>query len=272
MLSSIRGPSLFEFESDLKEKTVRAFLALFDEAEVRAHVQSEDELFVNFHIVQYGAPVDATFVPGDEINRELRNVLLRALTSEFGQKVSGVLPTPPDKFHSGQLVAEVLVKRREAKQFTVEQVSGELEEAFEREIASRLKVLPATFSYDEVRTVVIDFETSVRESIARALSPHLNYHVALVPQDTYDEKRELAKWVNAELRRFGVAIKCPRTGLPAFLVADPGGRPGSGRFQLEVTQDGKPHRSVSSGTLMQLSLMASPVKPDVDPPARSHSR
>ena len=43
----------------------------------------------------------------------------------------------------------------------------------------------------------------------------------------------LAKWVNAELRKLGLALVCPKTRRPAILLADPGGVPGVGRFQFQ---------------------------------------
>ncbi len=245
------------------------FYSLFEEKELKKQVPPENEGFeLRFEVIQYGAPIDESYRPDEAVRTEMRRLLLAALTTERGQLVTGILPTLPDRFHAGQLIAEVLVKIPQRR--TVQQVSGEIQEVFQREIASRLKGM-ADLSYDEARAVLLDFESSAREAIARALSPHFVYHVTFMPQETYDEKRELAKWVNGELRRFGVAIRCPKTDLPAFLVADPGGRPGFGRFQLEVTLDGKPHRSVSSGTLMHLSLMAAPVKRDADSPDRGRS-
>jgi hypothetical protein len=110
--------------------------------------------------------------------------------------------------------------------------------------------------YDSVRADLAALYDCVRAEVAERLGPALNRKAVDTPHGTYDEKKELAKWVNAELRRFGLALKCPKTGRPAFLVGHAGGQTGVGRFQLEITEsDGRPYRPVTSVTLPALTLM-----------------
>lgn len=139
--------------------------------------------------------------------------------------------------------------------------SEERAERLERALRS-LRGRP-TSDYGEIRDALSDLTNATRDVVADRLQVALNEKLRTVPQATYEDKRELAKWVNAELRRFGVALRCPKTGRPAFLVGHPGGQEGVGRFHLEVTNEsGRPVRTVTSVTLPHLELM-----PDV--PARA---
>ena len=57
------------------------------------------------------------------------------------------------------------------------------------------------------------------------------------------------------LRELGLAIRCPRTGLPAILIGHSGGVPGVGRFHFEVVEPGGlPRRTLSSAVLPPLQL------------------
>jgi hypothetical protein len=74
----------------------------------------------------------------------------------------------------------------------------------------------------------------VRRRIAEELAPVLNARIQAMPHRNYEEKKELARWVNEELRRFDLAIKGP-TGQPSVLVAARGNPPDVeiGRLFLE---------------------------------------
>ncbi|HKQ48575.1 MAG TPA: hypothetical protein VJZ71_10940 [Phycisphaerae bacterium] len=110
--------------------------------------------------------------------------------------------------------------------------------------------------YEQARNRAVAMCDKVRIDAARLLEPALAAEASRQPQRTYDEKKTLAKWVNAELRRIGLAIRCPRTGRPSLLLANAGGQPGIGRFHLEHTDaEGRRHRSVTSVALPELKLM-----------------
>jgi hypothetical protein len=127
---------------------------------------------------------------------------------------------------------------------------GVLQHAMEEIIVG----LPA--DYDARRDALAGLTDAFRERIARALEPVLNEHLAKEPQSKYDEKKSLSTYVNAELRRFGLAIRCPRTDEPCLLRANPGRQTEQGRFQLEYTDaQGKRHQPQSSSTLPHLELM-----------------
>jgi hypothetical protein len=97
---------------------------------------------------------------------------------------------------------------------------------------------------------------AVRGAIAEVLEPALNLEAAHRPHETYEQKKDLAKWVSAQLRRFGLAVQCPRTGKPCRFMANPGGQPGVGRFLLEYTDEtGRRQHPFTSVALPQMSLM-----------------
>jgi hypothetical protein len=108
------------------------------------------------------------------------------------------------------------------------------------------RTLPA--DYARRRESLVQLFDACRMEMAGALEPALNARVALMPHETYEDKKTVANYVNAELRRFGLAIRCPRTGLACSLRADPGRRPTIGQFQLDVVnEEGRrihPYRSV----------------------------
>ena len=116
---------------------------------------------------------------------------------------------------------------------------------------------PAPAGYDGLTRHLDKAGRGFRRAVAERLEPAINAHLRNIPWATYGEKQSLARWVNAELQRFGLAIHCPKTGLPAILLADPGDDPGRGRFQLDViTAAGRHKRTVSSVTLPRLALTA----------------
>ena len=98
--------------------------------------------------------------------------------------------------------------------------------------------------------------TAYREELAAQLAPALNAHIRAMPHETYEEKKVLAKWVNDELRRFDLAINCPKTGQPSILLVGSGNHPEIGRFMIEhKTPEGKRVRPVNTPELPQLELM-----------------
>ena len=93
--------------------------------------------------------------------------------------------------------------------------------------------------------------------LAAGLQTRLNRHLQGMAQETYDEKRALATWVNEQLRSLGLAIKCPKTGRPGSLLADFKDSEGDvSRFRLEVRDEhGGKTRIVVGRHLAELELM-----------------
>lgn len=92
--------------------------------------------------------------------------------------------------------------------------------------------------------------------IARVVEQPINNHLQSLDQHSIVEKREVAKWLNNELRSLGLAIRSPGTGEPGHLRATSSSGE-FGRFQVALT--GEKRRSAkSSDTLFHLELMPFP--------------
>lgn len=114
--------------------------------------------------------------------------------------------------------------------------------------------LPA--EYDARRRALAEVADGFRQQVAQALEGEFNRRIGELPQATYEDKKTVAKFVNAELRRFGLAIRSPRTGDPTLLQAYPGNHPDVGRYRLDYTDaEGHRHHAVSWTTLPRLELM-----------------
>lgn len=111
--------------------------------------------------------------------------------------------------------------------------------------------------YRQARGEATEIIHAFHDELARALTPRLNGVIATMPKAALADRRALASWCNSELRELGLAIKCPRTGRPAILVAD--SRDGEqGRFRLQVRDErGTVHRTWTSSapTLPELELV-----------------
>jgi hypothetical protein len=83
------------------------------------------------------------------------------------------------------------------------------------------------------------------EELAARLLPALKEEMRSEdrPHETYEQKIELVRWVNAELRRFNLAFRHPRTGKPAALKAQPGYHPDIGYFELRAKDADGRHRT-----------------------------
>jgi len=132
-----------------------------------------------------------------------------------------------------------------------------LRTAWEAATEALLKALPD--EYQPLTGKLADVDHIFRMALARRLEDAFNHQVGGMPAATYDDKRTLARWVNAELRRFGLALVCPKSKRPSVLLADPGGTPGVGRFQFQSeSPEGRKVRAYSSATLPRLELTAAP--------------
>ncbi len=99
--------------------------------------------------------------------------------------------------------------------------------------------------------------SAAKESIIGWLTPALNVQLGRMPHVSYKEKQEAASWANHHLRELGLAIRCPKTGRPAILVADErGGEYNVSRFRLQIRDEhGHAKRTWSSQDVPTLQLM-----------------
>lgn len=122
-----------------------------------------------------------------------------------------------------------------------------------RDITSSMPLI-----YEERQKLVASLSDGIRSTIAAAIEPTLNAYLATLPHATYEDKQRMATWVNGQLRGLALAIRCPKTGKPAILIADVRAEAETGgRFRLEVRGDqGRRVRTSSSNRLPELQLMA----------------
>lgn len=121
------------------------------------------------------------------------------------------------------------------------------------------EMLSAPASYRELRAGIDSIQRVAREEFAAAIRDPLNREAAVRPHATYAEKRELANWINAELRGMGLALKCPRSGLPSILHASIGHLPEVGRFRFDsVDETGRRNNYSASVDLPHLEPVPDP--------------
>ena len=83
------------------------------------------------------------------------------------------------------------------------------------------------------------FHREMASQIQRALKEEMRQR----PHSTYKDKQTFSKWVNGELRRYGLAVRSAVNELdskggevevvyPGILKAEPGNHPAEGRFRL----------------------------------------
>jgi hypothetical protein len=113
-------------------------------------------------------------------------------------------------------------------------------------------------AYPALAAMGRDARDLLHELIASSIEAPLNKHLASLPQDSLPEKKELAKWLNSELRTLGLALKCPRTGKPSYLRAGDHYIAATGRFAICLTSDRQRRRTLSSNTLFPIKLMPFP--------------
>lgn len=129
---------------------------------------------------------------------------------------------------------------------------------------------PDSADYEVLFGHLLALAVLVREELADRLAPRLNEHAKSLPQATYAEKQELAKWVNGQLRQLGLAVRCPKTNRAAILLADHGPNPEKGRFQVQTVHDRK--RTLSSVELPEFGLMPADLRQDHLRPGREKKK
>jgi len=211
---------------------------------------------------------------GRAIGEELTNLLV----DEFGEKPTAdseetmtstgirlelVIPNRAAMENVLSLAIDTLLSTTETHQ------SGELAasergrvveetEKNEKEFRSSIrKAISKDGGYERIVSVAKSLRTILQEEIAAAIQAPINEKLRASSQDSYAEKQAISSWVNSELRDLGLAVKCPKTGRPANLVADLK-QAGSdvSRFRLEVRgDDGKRTRTIAVRTLPDLEVI-----------------
>ena len=125
--------------------------------------------------------------------------------------------------------------------------------------------LPDEFA--EASRLAKELSTVFHSEMARELSASFNAHIQSLPQNSYDDKQSIATWANRELHRLHLAIRCPKSGKPALLIANyrqrGDDRP---RFKIECRHSEGRTNTIFSGALPELELIEDP--PRQEPLAR----
>ena len=146
-------------------------------------------------------------------------------------------------------------------------------------VAARITELLAKSSppeYDQLALDLLELTHLVRQQVAAKLAPALKKRMLEQPHHSYADKQYLTKWVNAELRRHGLAVqwtaKKPIEGgyeeriYPACLVTDLGNHSKEGRFQVRYRDEtGKHMRGLSTP---ELSVLLDHFEVMIDDPDR----
>jgi len=105
------------------------------------------------------------------------------------------------------------------------------------------------------------------QEVAGQVLATLKNRLLSMPHETYDDKKKLTAWVNAELGRVGLAVKCPSTGRPSILVA---GSSRSTESRILVQHKGDNGKSVRSFSTKELATLLD--KLELMPPDPEKSR
>jgi hypothetical protein len=118
-----------------------------------------------------------------------------------------------------------------------------------------LKITEGVTAFEDLAVVkrLLHEDRIHRERLAARLQKPFNEFLRSLPHGTYREKRALCILANLVLRKFGLALRCPKTGRSSLLVANPGHHANVGRFQL-VNQDqqGDRVRTISTPELPEV--------------------
>lgn len=137
------------------------------------------------------------------------------------------------------------------------QAEDELIEDIRKRMGDLLDGRPCGFA--EVRRRAARLNHALREEVCRAAGPLLAAKAAEMPMSTHKNKRDLAQWLNEEMRHFGLSIRCPKTGRPTILEVNPGHTPAVGRFRLNhMDEKGDHFITFTSVELPPLEFMADP--------------
>jgi hypothetical protein len=126
-----------------------------------------------------------------------------------------------------------------------------------------LKTVPEVGSYELKAKAYATMKGDFIQAFASSYLDALKAEITSRPYETYDDKKALVNWVNGELRRFGLAIRSPKTGQAGTLVAGPGNNSNEGRFILRSkhADTGKEETFITSKLpkfLANLALMDAP--------------
>lgn len=141
-------------------------------------------------------------------------------------------------------------------------VPNPLVEAFEKEVAKRLAAGELPLDYKKRREAVGELKNAGRTAIAAAMQDAFNAEAkrrAKEESDDYEGKKEVAKWINEELRHLDLAILDKDSQKPAIIGVGPGRqRRGEYRIQVDGGEGKRPRVTKTSAALPEFTLIPVP--------------
>jgi hypothetical protein len=121
-----------------------------------------------------------------------------------------------------------------------------------------LATVPKDATYEEQARELEALRRDVNHRITDRVVSAIKETLQRREHDSYVNKLETARWLNAELRAFDLTISSPRVGGTAILSVNPGGRGGEGRFILKGKtkgEDGKYQNFYTQDLVELLSII-----------------
>ncbi len=135
---------------------------------------------------------------------------------------------------------------------------------WQEQIDRLVSEMPA--DYPQAAVWAAQITQAFRDRMAEVLQPRLKSHLTSMPADSLEEKRNLATWVNGELHKLGMTIRCPKTGRPAVLYADFQDAEHETVTRFRTTTSSADSRGSRRTTVSQdlptLDIMPTPVRPE----------
>ena len=121
----------------------------------------------------------------------------------------------------------------------IAQSESRAEEERPRFLAALLATVPQGAKYEVHAQRLEDLRHEFNQRVCSSILSALKEELREREHHSFEQKKEIVSWINSELRRFGLAIKSPKTGQPAVLKSKPINDPEVGSFQLVgVDSDG----------------------------------
>lgn len=195
------------------------------------------------------------------ITRKLKPAILSALTAPY--KTARAVIRKAAGLGGGHITASVILldNRERAREFCgrmVEEASKEAAQAEKRRDRVRALLEPdASQPFSRRISRLKNLRQLVHEEIASELQDAFNAQIRSMPHQTYPQQRALVIWVNSQLRDLGLAVRCPKTGLPGILIADTSSPDSTvGRIRMDVRDDsGRRIRTHIFALPLALSIM-----------------
>jgi len=147
-------------------------------------------------------------------------------------------------------------------------LQGRMEQGKTREREARheriraLLERPPSRDFEKEHAAAEELTHLVRLELIDRLEKPFNQAMRAKPHESYEDKKELCKWANDRLRQCSLAVRCPVTGLPAFLWGGQNRASSDGILRLQVTDpEGRQVRTKSFSDPARVDLELTEILP-----------